>query len=199
MPVCPHPSCNCEHRDLAVDALIQHVTSSPWAAKYYCSHCRCVCRSQIVLQAHMSKLHKYPATANAQLNIPGPSRPQSAPPARAAPTQQAKAVLPTRTVPAKVTPTPAFKPTAPAITAPETSRPLAQPQSTLTSQSIAVSVLPVSTVCASCRRTFPKMSALLQHYRDSAAHPKCSRCVLGFPDNAAIQTVGPNFHFDVHP
>jgi len=49
MPTCPHPICPCGHKNVAPEALINHVQSSTWAALYFCAACKCVCRSEIAL------------------------------------------------------------------------------------------------------------------------------------------------------
>ncbi|KAH9174719.1 hypothetical protein EDB89DRAFT_464591 [Lactarius sanguifluus] len=41
--------------------------------------------------------------------------------------------------------------------------------------------------CRICSRVYSTVSALEQHYRDTPVHPKCTRCDIGFADNAAIQ------------
>ena len=43
--------------------------------------------------------------------------------------------------------------------------------------------------CRICDRAYVTASALDQHYRDTPVHPKCTRCNVGFADNAAIQAV----------
>ena len=49
MPTCPHPTCPCAHRNIAAEALLNHVQSSPWASLYFCATCKCVCKSESVL------------------------------------------------------------------------------------------------------------------------------------------------------
>lgn len=49
MPTCPHPTCPCGHKNVAPEALINHVQSSPWAALYFCAACKCVCKSETAL------------------------------------------------------------------------------------------------------------------------------------------------------
>jgi hypothetical protein len=46
--------------------------------------------------------------------------------------------------------------------------------------------------CRICDRAYVTASALEQHYRDTPVHPKCTRCNVGFADNAAIQAVSSN-------
>ena len=46
--------------------------------------------------------------------------------------------------------------------------------------------------CRICDRPYSTISALEQHYRDTPVHPKCTRCNIGFVDNAAIQAVSPS-------
>ncbi|KAH9057930.1 hypothetical protein EDB83DRAFT_1035210 [Lactarius deliciosus] len=41
--------------------------------------------------------------------------------------------------------------------------------------------------CRICSRVYSTVNALEQHYRDTPVHPKCTRCDIGFADNAAIQ------------
>ncbi|KAN0126193.1 hypothetical protein V8E53_015295 [Lactarius tabidus] len=41
--------------------------------------------------------------------------------------------------------------------------------------------------CRICDRAYVTASALVQHYRDTPVHPKCTRCNIGFVDNTAIQ------------
>lgn len=41
--------------------------------------------------------------------------------------------------------------------------------------------------CRICDRAYVSASALVQHYRDTPVHPKCTRCNIGFVDNTAIQ------------
>lgn len=41
--------------------------------------------------------------------------------------------------------------------------------------------------CRICDRGYSTVNALEQHYRDTPVHPKCTRCNIGFKDNAAIQ------------
>ncbi len=43
--------------------------------------------------------------------------------------------------------------------------------------------------CRVCNRLYTSTSALDQHYRDTPVHPKCTRCNVGFMDNAAILAV----------
>ena len=43
--------------------------------------------------------------------------------------------------------------------------------------------------CRICDRAYATANALEQHYRDTPVHPKCTRCNIGFADNAAIQAV----------
>ena len=43
--------------------------------------------------------------------------------------------------------------------------------------------------CRICDRVYTTPNALEQHYRDTPVHPKCTRCNIGFADNAAIQAV----------
>jgi hypothetical protein len=43
--------------------------------------------------------------------------------------------------------------------------------------------------CRICDRAYVSASALVQHYRDTPVHPKCTRCNIGFVDNTAIQAV----------
>lgn len=118
MPVCPHPQCPCGHKNVTPDVLNNHVESSPWAALYFCGICRCVCKSETVLNLHKQKIHKTNFSA--------------------VPTQ--------------------------------------------------LSRLPLSPhACRICDRAYVTASALVQHYRDTPVHPKCTRCNIGFADNAAIQ------------
>ncbi|KAH8998139.1 hypothetical protein EDB92DRAFT_2026515 [Lactarius akahatsu] len=44
-----------------------------------------------------------------------------------------------------------------------------------------------SRTCRICSRVYSTVNALEQHYRDTPVHPKCTRCDIGFADNAAIQ------------
>ncbi|KAI9458897.1 hypothetical protein BJY52DRAFT_403433 [Lactarius psammicola] len=53
-------------------------------------------------------------------------------------------------------------------------------------KSQAASLGPPSS-CRICSRVYSTVSALEQHYRDTPVHPKCTRCDIGFVDNAAIQ------------
>ena len=46
--------------------------------------------------------------------------------------------------------------------------------------------------CRICDRAYVTASALVQHYRDTPVHPKCTRCNIGFLDNPAIQAVSFN-------
>ncbi|KAI0278029.1 hypothetical protein BGY98DRAFT_570516 [Russula aff. rugulosa BPL654] len=57
MPTCPHPTCPCAHRNIAAEALLNHVQSSPWASLYICATCKCVCKSETVLHHHKQKVH----------------------------------------------------------------------------------------------------------------------------------------------
>jgi hypothetical protein len=49
MPTCPHPLCPCGHKNVTLEALLNHVQSSPWAHLYFCTTCKCVCKSETVL------------------------------------------------------------------------------------------------------------------------------------------------------
>ncbi|KAI0000661.1 hypothetical protein BJV74DRAFT_959616 [Russula compacta] len=48
--------------------------------------------------------------------------------------------------------------------------------------------------CRVCDRPYPTLNALEQHYRDTPVHPKCTRCNVGFVDNAAMQAHAASVH-----
>lgn len=54
---------------------------------------------------------------------------------------------------------------------------------------IVVPKAPAAFSCRTCDRAYPTANALELHYRDTPVHPKCTRCDIGFVDNAAMQTV----------
>ncbi|KAI0287679.1 hypothetical protein BC826DRAFT_742493 [Russula brevipes] len=118
MPVCPHSLCPCGHKNVTAEVLINHVQSSPWAGLYFCATCKCVCKSETVLIHHKQKVHHIGFAT--------------------VPPQQAQASS-------------------------------------------------ASLICRVCDRPYSSTSALQQHYRDTPAHPKCTRCNIGFLDNNAAQ------------
>ncbi|KAI0064882.1 hypothetical protein BV25DRAFT_199260 [Artomyces pyxidatus] len=177
MFVCPHPPCPCGHANLpSVAALIEHVLSSPWAASYYCSLCRSVCRNEQVLRTHMQRVHPKSAPAPIRPTSTSSSRAQLAPsrslqrPPPPPPPQQRPAPPHLQSAPVPLQPTPAQVPARPNPAPPRVQTPSPQ------------------FACPTCNRMYSSSPALLQHYRDAPVHPKCSRCNLGFADNAAIQS-----------